>query len=96
MSKLDSGKRAAERLKEPEATCTPQQAATALQVSKWTIYGWLREMCSDGKPVLPHRKLGNMVRIPVRCVDHIEERFPLRLSARPPSFFSSEGVPSNE
>ena len=77
---------------EPEATCTVMQAAKALQVSKFTIYGYLRELCSDGKPLLPHRKLGNMVRIPVYWVDHIEDRFPLRLNARPSSFFSSEGV----
>ena len=76
----------------PEPTCTVLEAAEALRLSKWTIYDYLRELCSDGLPVLPHRRIGrgpNSVRIPVKHVDGIEHRLRLRCgAARPSSFFS--------
>lgn len=69
----------------PEPTCTVLEAAEALRLSKWTIYDYLRELCSDGLPILPHRRIGrgpNSVRIPVKHVDGIEHR--LRLRCGPP------------
>jgi hypothetical protein len=74
----------------PEPTCTVTEAAEALRISHWTVRDWLVELCSDGKPVLPHRKIGNRIRIPVKHVNAVETRLALRLGPRRPSSFFSE------
>jgi excisionase family DNA binding protein len=71
----------------PAPTATVDEVADALRVSPKTVYGWLKELCSDKKPLLPHIKLGNKVRIRVAAVENLPERMKLR---RPPSFFSAK------
>jgi len=59
-----------------------------------TIYQWTRELCADGKPVLPAVKFG-----PKRILFHPEsvEAIPARLMTRlprpVPSFFSRKRQP---
>lgn len=56
-----------------------------LSVPLQTVYTWTRQVCYDGKPVLPKRKLGRLVRIKLTDVENLEERLAAR---RPSSFFS--------
>lgn len=72
----------------PEPLCTIKEVAEAFAVPLFTVYGWTRQLCADGQPVLPVRKLGRLVRVRVRDLDQLDAR----LSARPAvSFFSGEG-----
>lgn len=95
MAEKTQEKRKRGRPEGPEPTCSVMEAAAALGKSKWTIYDWLKELCSDDKPVLPHRRIGRgpgSVRIPVKYVDGIEKRLVLRIGpSRPVSFFAQEG-----
>jgi hypothetical protein len=72
----------------PEPLCTVAEVAEAFRVPLQTVYGWTRQRCADGKPVLPVRKLGRLVRVRVRDLDLLDER----LACRPAvSFFVKEG-----
>lgn len=62
-----------------------KEVATMLSVPLQTVYTWTRQLCHDGKPVLPKRKLGRLVRIKQTDLDKLEERLAAR---RPSSFFS--------
>lgn len=65
------------------------EVAEQLSVPLQTVYSWTRQLCWDGRPVLPKVKLGRLVRI--RQSDL--ERLPERLAARRPfSFFSRKHV----
>ncbi len=94
MAEKTHEKRKRGRPEGPEPTCSVMEAAVALGKSKWTIYDWLKELCSDDKPVLPHRRIGRgpgSVRIPVKYVDGIEKRLVLRIGpSRPGSFFPAK------
>lgn len=52
-----------------------------------TVYGWTRQMCLDGKPVLPTKKYGHLVRVLKSDALAVPERLKLRMPRRP-SFFS--------
>lgn len=62
-----------------------QEVAAMLSVPLQTVYTWTRQLCYDGKPVLPKVKLGRLVRIKQSDLDKLQERLAAR---RPSSFFS--------
>lgn len=76
----------------PEPLCTVAEVAEAFCVPVQTVYGWTRQACADGRPVLPVRKLGRLVRVRVRDLDALEDR----LAARPPVSFFMEGTAAND
>lgn len=53
-----------------EPTLSVAEAAEVLGKSIFTVYEYTtgRKMCSDGKPLLPSRRVGGSVRIPCRAV----------------------------
>lgn len=53
-----------------------------------TVYGWTRQMCRDGKPVLPVTKFGHLVRVLRSDAERVPERLKLRKRGPAPSFFS--------
>lgn len=55
---------------------------------KPTVYGWTRQMCLDGKAVLPAKKYGHLVRVLRSDALAVPERLTMRLPRRRPSFFS--------
>lgn len=57
---------------------TVQEVAALLSVPLQTVYTWTRQTCVDGKPVLPKRKLGRLVRILATDVEALESRLALR------------------
>lgn len=69
-------------------TCTVEQLAAWAQRSPKTVWEWLTIRGSDGKLVLPHRKLNGVILIDAAAVLRLPERLP---SARPSSFFSERG-----
>jgi len=76
----------------PEPLCTVAEVAEAFHVPVQTVYGWTRQTALDGKPVLPVRKLGRLVRVRVRDLDKLDER----LSARPAVSFFMQGGSAND
>lgn len=81
----------------PAPTATVPEIADALRVPEKTVYRWLGETCTDGKPLLPHKKLGNRVRCLVSDVDKLPERMQRRSAgARRPLCFFSAGSDSQE
>jgi len=76
----------------PEPLCSIKEVAEAFAVPLFTVYGWTRQLCADGKPVLPVRKLGRLVRVRVRDLDALDER----LRARPSVSFFSGGTAADE
>lgn len=64
-----------------------------LSVPLQTVYSWTRQLCHDGKPVLPKVKLGRRVRIRQSDLDKLEERLAAR---RPFSFFASKQGDSSD
>jgi len=78
----------------PEPLCTIKEVAEAFAVSLFTVYGWTRQSGADGKPVLPVRKLGRLVRVRIRDLEQLDERLAVRpdSSAAAVSFFSGEGA----
>jgi hypothetical protein len=77
----------------PEPLCTIKEVAEAFAVSLFTVYGWTRQAGADGKPVLPVRKLGRLVRVRIRDLEQLDERLAVRpdAAAAAVSFFSGEG-----
>jgi len=61
------------------------EVAEQLSVPLQTVYSWTRQLCHDGKPVLPKVKLGRLVRIKQSDLEKLQERLAAR---RPSSFFS--------
>lgn len=57
-----------------------------------TVYGWTRQMCRDGKPVLPAKKYGHLVRVLKADAVAVPERLKLRTPRRRPSFFSQGSI----
>lgn len=53
-----------------------------------TVYGWTRQKCRDGKPVLPVTKFGHLVRVLRSDAEKVPERLKLRTRRAAPSFFS--------
>jgi len=77
---------------EPEPLCTIKEVSEAFAVPLQTVYGWTRQKCFDGLPVLPVRKLGSRVRVRVRDLEKLDER----LSARPAVSFFCGGNAAND
>jgi len=77
----------------PEPLCTVKEVSEAYAVSLFTVYGWTRQLCADGRPVLPVRKLGRLVRVRVRDLEQLDERLAVRpdAAAAAVSFFAGEG-----
>ena len=73
--------------------CGPAQKLTIAEVAalhgfpESTVYGWTRQKCRDGKPVLPVTKFGHLVRVLRSDAEKVPERLKLR-PRRAPSFFS--------
>jgi hypothetical protein len=76
----------------PEQLATVAEVADAMRVPIKTVYRWTREMCRDGKPLLPTKKLGSLVRIRVSDLgEKLEQRMKLRVRSDPAlSFFSAK------
>ena len=68
---------------------TIDQVAAMHGFSAPTVYGWTRQMCVDGLPVLPVVKYANRVRVRASDAAQVPERLGLRLR-RPSSFFCGE------
>jgi transposase len=54
-----------------------------------TVYGWTRQICVDGLPVLPVVKYAYRVRVHPSDAAQVPERLAMRLR-RPSSFFCGE------
>lgn len=61
-----------------------------------TVYGWTRQMCLDGKPVLPVTKFGRLVRVLRSDAEKVPERLMLRKRGPALSFFSVGAATSSE
>jgi excisionase family DNA binding protein len=71
---------------------TITQVAEEVQFARPTVYGWTRERCVDGKPVLPVVRFGRQVRVTRAAVEALPKRLSLRVPAPRFSFFADEGV----
>jgi transposase len=68
---------------------TIDQVAAMHGFSVPTVYGWTRQTCVDGLPVLPVVKYGRRVRVRASDAEQVPERLLQRLR-RPSSFFMGE------
>ena len=89
MSDVTPTKRRRGRPAGPVAMLTIEQVAAMYGFSAPTVYGWTRQICVDGLPVLPVVKYGRRVRVRASDAEQVPERMPLRLR-RPSSFFCGE------
>lgn len=73
----------------PVAMMTIAEVASMTRFAVPTVYGWTRQLCVDGRTVLPVVKFGNLVRVKVSDVEQVPARQLLRCR-RSVSFFAGE------